>query len=216
MSRLVDAPASIREAYSRKAAADFPARVAVLRLQEGGYRSATVWNAPRYGRYTVMTTRDAESEDDFRRMNQWPQIRAVGPMSRLLFPQTIESDKDLREAAARMQADVLLLYTFETTFRVQDHEVGPLNLIALGTLPNQEAKVVATASAVLIDVRTGYLYALAEATAEESQRSSIWSSDSAVDASRLRAEREAFMRLVDELEIAWRGVVREHVPGETS
>jgi hypothetical protein len=55
------------------------------------------------------------------------------------------------------------------------------------------------------------VYGIAESTAAEEQRASVWSSEDAVEASRLRAESEAFQGLLNEYEKLWRGIIREHV-----
>ncbi len=77
-------------------------------------------------------------------------------------------------------------------------------------LPTKEAKVTLTASAGLFDVRTGYVYGLAEATAQEKQIASSWNSEDAVDQSRQRAERKAFDQLLSEIEGTWGKVLREY------
>ncbi len=93
---------------------------------------------------------------------------------------------------------------------MEDHEVGPLGVISLGMLPNHEARVTSTCSAALMDVQTGYIYGLAEATGRHNQLASYWRSSDAVDSSRVKAEQEAFSQLVPEHEKMWTGVVREY------
>jgi hypothetical protein len=70
----------------------------------------------------------------------------------------------------------------------------------------------------MFDVRTGYVYGLAELTAKESQYANLWTSQSAVDNTRLRAERKAFEQLLDEFEKTWKGVVQKQAnrPGADS
>jgi hypothetical protein len=84
-------------------------------------------------------------------------VSGVGPINRLLLPTHLETDRELREAAARMHADVLLLYTLDTTFVVED-KAAPLTVVSLGLSPNKQANVICTASALLMDTRNGYLY----------------------------------------------------------
>src|SRR5258706_577198 len=82
-------------------------------------------------------------------------------------------------------ADMLLVYAVDTTFRGQDN-AAPLSVITLGLSPNQQAQVVCTASAVLMDTRNGYIYGVAEATDRGTQLTSAWTSGSAVDQARTR------------------------------
>lgn len=206
----------IQELLERQPAAPFPARVAVVRVQGPGYTS---YSSQSYGqgRYSVVTTRDVERDEHFERIAALPMVAGVAPLNRLIIPPRLSSDRELRQAAAAVKADLLLIYTLDTAFRVKDHDIGPLGTITLGILPSKEARVTTTASAAIYDVRTGFIYGLAEATARESQLASAWTSREAVDDSRQRAERGAFERLVDEITKTWSDVIAEHahrpVPG---
>jgi hypothetical protein len=139
-------------------------------------------------------------------------VSGVGPINRLLLPTHLETDRELREAAARMHADVLLLYTLDTTFQVED-KAAPLTVVSLGLSPNKQAKVLCTASALLMDTRNGYLYGVAEATDHQDQFTSAWTSATAVDQTRRRTESKAFGKLVGELEKTWAGVVQTYARG---
>ena len=105
---------------------------------------------------------------------------------------------------------MLLVYTLDTGFKVENKAVGPLTVISLGVLPTKKARVTTTASAALLDVRTGFIYGLAEATAIEEQRASVWSTADAIDSARKEAESAAFQKLVGEIARFWDDVVRTH------
>ena len=77
-------------------------------------------------------------------------------------------------------------------------------------LPDRDAKVTSTASALFIDVRTGFVYGLADATAKASQLTNAWDSADAVDRKRLDAERQAVQELVGNLGITWSGIVKQY------
>ncbi len=51
--------------------------------------------------------------------------------------------------------------------------LGPLSLITLGLLPDKKAFVSSTTSGALVDVRTGFLYGVSEATEREEQLATI-------------------------------------------
>jgi len=199
----------IEKALTRKPAAAFPARLAVVRVQASGYRS---YGNQGYGtgKYSIVTTRDIEEEKDFDRIKNFPMVAGVATMNRLLLPANLDSDMPLRQAAASLQADMLLLYTLDTSFHIDETNLGPFSVITLGFLPNKEAIVTATASAVFYDVRTGFVYGLAESTAREQQRANVWTTQSAIDNSRLAAEKKAFEQLLDELSKTWKGVTEQH------
>ncbi|MFB2802484.1 hypothetical protein [Shewanella seohaensis] len=67
-----------------------------------------------------------------------------------------------------------------------------------------------TVSAALFDVRTEYLYGLAESTAKESRNASVWSTSDAVDDLRRVTEKQAFLQLIPEIEKTWAGVIAEY------
>jgi hypothetical protein len=128
----------------------------------------------------------------------------------MLLPGQLTSARDLRQTAATLKADLLLVYTLETGFNIENTDVGPLAVISLGFLPTKNARVTSTASAALFDVRTGFVYGVAEASAVEAQRATFWSSADAVDSARRKAESEAFRKLAREIEKLWHGVLRTH------
>lgn len=194
---------TIAREMDRKPAASFPATIAVVRVQDRGYRSYGTYGYD-YGGYSVVGVRETEMDTDLQQFAQLPMVRGVLPLNRLVIHQ-IESERDLRESAARVQADMLLLYTFDTKFGVES-TVPALGVITLGLFPNDEARVTSTASAALVDTRTGYIYMLAEATADTRQLANAWTSRDAVDQSRRRAERDAFEQLTEQIRRGWKDV----------
>ena len=138
-------------------------------------------------------------------------VSGIAPIGRLLLPPNLDSDQQLREAAAKLQADMLLIYTLDTTFTTED-KAAPLSVISLGLSPNQQVRVNCTASAVLMDTRNGYVYGLAEASDQKNQMTNTWQSDVAVDETRRATESAAFDKLVGDLETTWKGVVARYAP----
>lgn len=206
---LSKADEDIAEVMKREPASPFPVRLAVARVQIPGYSTHNTYCYGK-GRYCLVTTREIETDQDFERVSRLPMVSHVAPLGRMLVAEEIDSVKDLRLGAATLKADMLLIYSIDTRFNVDSTDIGPLALISLGFLPNKKARVNSTASAALIDVRTGFVYGVAEATASEDQRSSRWSTDDAIETSRLKAEGTAFQGLLGEVEKLWKGVVEEH------
>jgi hypothetical protein len=202
----------IGEALAREPAASFPARLIVTRVQGPGYVS---YSSRGYGRgnYSVLTTRDMETEEDFRRIAAMPGIASVGPLSRVLLPAELNTTRELRTAAAQLRGDVILLYTVDTSFRTDTLRIGPLQAVSLGFFPNKKAHVTSTCAAVFLDVRTGYVYGVAEATSTEEQRSGYWNTQAAIEAARATAERAAFTAALTEIEIVWEAVLAQHATG---
>ena len=82
------------------------------------------------------------------RISKLPDVAGMITLSRLLLPPVLQSDKDLREAAARLKADMLLIYTFDTSFHNNDESMS-LNVITLGLSPTRKVFVHVTASALV-------------------------------------------------------------------
>jgi len=201
----------IQAAFDRKPLASFPANVAVVRIQAPGYRSETAqsWGD---GSFSIVTTRDVESEESVTKLRKLPHIRGIATLGRLVTPGKLDSDQELRRAAASLQCDLLLVYTFDTTFHDRDL-ASPISVITLGLAPTQATKVVTTASAVLLDTRNGYVYGLAEASATRKGLATAWNTTSSIDGDRQKTETEAFEKLVENIETVWKGVIEEFGPG---
>jgi hypothetical protein len=200
--------ANVAEALNRKPAASFPARLIVARVQASGYETPSNQGYGAGG-YTVLTTRDIETEADFARLAKMPGVAAVGALSRLLLPTQLENASQLRTAAAQLHGDILMLYTLDTSFRTDTQKIGPLQLVSLGFFPNKKSNVTATCSVAFMDVRTGFVYGVAESTATESQRSDLWGTQSAIEKARLAAERNSFAGALSEVEKTWSSIYSE-------
>ncbi|MEZ9525291.1 hypothetical protein [Enterovibrio norvegicus] len=190
-------------------ASAFPARLAIVRIQASGYSSRTN-DSYGSGNFSVVTVRDIEDEDDIKHLQTLPMVAGIAPLNRVLIQSNLQSIKDLRLSAARLKADMLLIYSVNTAFHVESTSLGPLSVITLGTLPNHQAYVSATTSGALIDVRTGYVYGASEATEREQQRSNVWSTQDAIDAARIRAESASFKAFIKDFEIMWGSVVQQY------
>lgn len=199
----------INDLMQKEPAARFPANISVARVQAPGYQSYKV-NSYGTGRYSVVTTRDVETEQDFERISKLPKVAGLAPLNRILLPTNLDSIKSLREASARLKADILLIYTFDTSFHAGEQKFAPLNVISLGFLKNKEVTVTTTVSAAFFDVRTEYLYGLSEATAKESKNASVWSTSDAVDDMRVLTEKQGFQKLLPEIEKTWNGIIKQY------
>lgn len=198
--------ASVQQHLDKKPLLTFPATLAVVRVQAGNYTS---YSYSRYGRtentrgaYSVITLRDIETEADFQTLRNLPQVRGVAPLKRILLDNSLNTDLELRNAAAKLHCNLLLFYTFDTSFKTDTH-IRPLGLITLGLFPNKDARVTSTASAVLMDVNNGYLYSVLESTAHNNQLANAWSSEEAIDQVRRKTERQAFEQLLSEFQSEW-------------
>src|SRR5690349_3131493 len=203
---------NVAEAMARKPAASWPARIIAARVQGAGYQSYSNRSYGQ-GRYSVVTTRDIETEADFARLGAMPQVAAVGALNRLLLPGNLESADELRTAAAQLQGDIVFMYTIDTSFRTDTQQIGPLQLVSLGFFPNKKAKVTTTCATAFLDTRTGYVYGVSESTAVEEQRSDVWNSQEALEKARARSERAAFTAALGDVEKLWASIAGRHEAG---
>jgi hypothetical protein len=201
----------IAEVLKREPTASFPAHIVIARIESPGYYTRRAQCVGR-GRMCVVTTHEIETDKDFDRIASLPMVADAAPIGRLLLPEQIDSVRDLRLGAARLKADMLLVYSIDTRFHVEAGDLAPLELVSLGFFPNRKARVTATASAALFDVRTGFVYGVAESSATEEQRTTIWASEDVIDHARLRAEGAAFQGLLSEYEKLWQRLVRKQAP----
>lgn len=207
---------SVQKLLDKKPLITFPASIAIARVQAPDYTNYYFSHRIYYhpyaadnSTYSVVTTPDVETEADFDQLTKLPGIAGIAPVRRILLNGPLVNDLQLREAAAKIHANLLLVYTFDTAFDVETH-VRPLSLISLGTFPNKNAHVTCTASALLMDTNNGYIYSVLESTATEHQPANAWTSDEAVDDARKRAERKAFADLIGQFKTEWPNVVETY------
>jgi len=203
----------ISKVLSNKPTAEFPVTIAVARIQAPkytnyrySYRNAEQAN----GNFSMILTRETDEEKQIQEIGKLKGIKQISPFNRLLLPYNYTSIKDLRLAAAKMKAQMLLVYTFDTEFVIDSKNYGPQNVFALGYLKNKEVKVRTTSSAALFDVQTEYLYGLAEATEEVEKKSNIWKENQDVDQLRIDSEKKSFEKLSREIEKMWDGIYQEY------
>jgi hypothetical protein len=137
-------------------------------------------------------------------------VLGVIPLSQLTLPASLNSFNDLLAAAGRMQSDILLAYTFDTRFHIENETFAPEQKITLGVLPGRQARVTCTASALFADVRDGYIYGLAEGTASQYSSMTKWTRPADADATRLEVERAAFEMMMRDAKHTWSRIVGQY------
>src|SRR5438477_6276854 len=140
------------------------------------------------------------------RLGKLAQVGGLITISSLLLPRNFQSDLELREAAAKLKADMVLLYTFDTSFHNNDESIA-LNVVTLGLSPTRKVFVHVAASALLIDTRTGFIYSALEANEKREVRTNAWESRETADRARRDAEKAAFKSLAGEFEKNWSKIV---------
>lgn len=198
----------IKQELERKPLATFPANICIARVQGNEYHNY-YHRGYGNGAYSVVTTRDVETDEQLQRIEDLPMVAGVATVNRMILPSDLKSDMELRQAAAKLHAQILLLYTFDTRF-YDENNASPADVITFGFGNHKKIRITVTASAALLDVRNGYVYGVAEATAQHEQPTSSWNNQKKADESRQQAEAEAFDQLVTELTRTWKGVVHNY------
>ncbi len=138
------------------------------------------------------------------------QIRKVAPITLLDTEHAAGSTvSQLRRAALRLNADMLLIYEVRTS-RTPTGTFPLVGLASLGVVPDSSAAYTASAVALLVDVRTSYQYATLNAQAEGSRISNMWGRSSAAYAAEMDALRETNEKLLANFASAWKEILATH------
>jgi len=206
------APPDIQAGFAAKPTNPFPAGIAVLRVQAPAYTNYYLQQrggSYGSGRYSVILAKEAGEDLQLERVSKLPQVAGLVTINRMLLPERLEGDKEIRGAASRLQADLVFLYTFDTSFFDTD-QAKPLSVITLGLSPTRKISAVTTCSALLMDTRTGYIYSAYEVTERAETFSTSWGSRDTADEARRNNERDAFKKLIDEFATTWPRVLERH------
>lgn len=128
------APVDVQEGFQREPSNPFPASIVAVRVQGRNYSNHNLSRTGGVhgdGNFTVITTREVESEADMARIQSLPQVNEVISLNRLLILQNLQTIDQLREGASTLKADLLLVYTFDTVFFDED-KARVLSTISLG------------------------------------------------------------------------------------
>ncbi len=147
-------------------------------------------------------------------LNSLPQLARTATVSPVIVGETdrehrVTADLRIREAAAKLHADAVLILSSETQ-ATDGQIVAPLSTLSLGLLPNKRYELIATALAALVDTRTGYIYGTLEKSRARSGLTMSWGSDDVIRSVRSKVERDATEKLFADFPAFWRGVVDTH------
>lgn len=206
------APPDIQAGFAAKPTNPFPASIAVVRVQAPTYTNYYLQQrggSYGSGRYSLILAKEADEDSQLERVSKLQQVAGLVTINRMLLPERLEGDKEIRGAASRLQADLLFLYTFDTSFFDTDM-AKPLSVITLGLSPTRKISAATTCSALLMDTRTGYIYSAYEVTERAETFSTSWGSRDTADEARRNNEREAFKKLIDEFTTSWPRLLQRH------
>lgn len=207
-------PPDIEAGFAARPTNPFPASIAVVRVQAPAYTNYYIQrNGGSYGsgRYSVILVKEENEDSQLERVTRLQQVAGLVSVNRLLLPERLDGDKEIRAAASRLQADLVFVYTFDTSFLDTDM-AKPLSVITLGLSPTRKISAVTTCSALLMDTRTGYIYSAYETTERDQTLSTSWGSGDTADTTRRKLEQQAFAKLIDELTASWPKLLERYPP----
>jgi uncharacterized protein YceK len=196
---------------TKRSEAKFPASLIIVRLQGSRYEDRTVQTYGS-GSYCVIMTRDAnvEKPDQIDMLGHMPLVSGIDSLRKLDLPETMENEQQLRTAALAENADMLLIYTFDDTFSNTANDT--MASFTFGLLATNNFTVSTTASAVLMDARTGLVYGAVEAISQKKGSAGANSFYSAAETVRGQVEAEAFDDLCTKTKRLWTNVVKQYAP----
>ena len=197
-------------------ATQFPAKLAVAHIQAADRAAAPSNSGYGSGRYSVVPPSGGGEDAELARLAALPQIAAVQGFNRMLLPPTLNSIRDLRVIAAKLQADLLLIYTTDIGVRSNSESGGPLATATFGLLKDKTTEMTATTSGILVDVRTGFMYGLIDSKGDAAQTRTVFhvSNRKESQALQARSEQKSLGQFVGEFERLWGGVLRRREAGE--
>lgn len=143
----------------------FPARIGLARIEKGRLSAVPQGEAE-----TWMETAQNLGSGYGEFVPVSPLVAEMVSPSRTHATQAREAVADIRRGAARQHLDYVLVYEVAANSARESNllAIADLTLIGAFVLPSRNVKVRSAASAVLLDVRNGYPYGTASATASDS------------------------------------------------
>lgn len=205
-TRRIQTDFDIEKVLDLKPLARFPATLAVVRVQSGASSSQSHGMSYGRGAYSVVLTPTVETQPHLDTIRRLPQVDGVVRLNRLVLGPSTRTDKDLRTAAAKLHADLVLVYTINTEWTI-DNDAEPLDVITFGLSKYKNVKVTSTATALLLGTHNGYIYATAEVARDKRYQDNAWRNSAQIEEAQEQLEQQAFDGLVESFVSSWPQVV---------
>ena len=187
--------------------ARFPTALAVVRVQGAAPHSRSGGVSYGRGAYRVVLTPTVETDTHLQQIGGLDEVTGIVRLNRLVLGQQLKTDKELRNAAARLHADLLLVYTINTEWTI-DEDPKPLNSITFGLSRFKNITVTSTATALLLGTHNGFVYATSEVTREKKYKDNAWRNSEQIEEAQEQLEQQAFDGLVESFTDSWPQVLR--------
>lgn len=205
-TRQIQTDYEIEQALDLLPLARFPATLAVVRVQSAASSSRSHGMSYGRGAYSVVLTPTVETQAHLGEIRGLPMVRGVVRLNRLVLGQHTRTNKDLRTAAARLHADLVLVYTINTEWTI-DNDAKPIDAITFGFSRYKNVKVTSTATALLLGTHNGYIYATAEVARDKQYMDNAWRNSEQIEEAQETLEQQSFDGLVQDLVDAWPAMI---------
>lgn len=187
--------------------ARLPASVAIARVQTDRGSAGEASLTFRNGRFVGVRhlVRD-HHEKALIELEGIVDVVPLAPPPSVAGAKHIDVIEAIRHEALRAKAELLLLLTFETDAESRNL-LPPLSLLTLGTLPQDVASADCAGHAVLMDARTGHVFAYGSVEKDAWQIANAWTAREATDDSARRSERKVLSELIARLKPQWPAIV---------
>lgn len=185
--------------------AEFPVHLAVARIQ---MPCDSYYYADQVSTYAVASVRDVESGSDVS-FEALEGIAQIVPINHMLLGGQQKDPDMLRRAAASLKAQMVFVYTLDTRLSEEDWS-SPISIATLGMAPTVTTRVTTTASGVLLDTQTGYVYGAVEATSSKSQKAAFLTRENAWDQCQRQTEKQAYEKLFEQFKAYWKDVYLQY------
>lgn len=185
---------AIEESSHARPTVRFPARVAVARIEASG------------GGFRMIPETDVENTGHAAAATSLPGVAGLVSLNRVALVSEVKSYRELDAEARKVGADMVAIYRFEASDRSSDAFL-PLSVATLGLAPTNSYTVTATATLMVRDARTGYLYGVMEETATNKGLTAGMDLHNAQERSKRNAKKKALDQLTAKLPVFWNGVL---------
>ena len=172
----------------------FPARVAVARIEASG------------GGFRMIPDTDVENAEHAAAAASLPGVAGIVSLNRVALVSEVKSYRELDAEARKVGADLVAVYRFDASDRSSDVFL-PLSVATLGLAPTNPYSVTATATLMVRDARTGYLYGVMEESATNKGLTAGMDLHNAQERSKRNAKKKALDQLTAKLPVFWNGVM---------
>ena len=188
--------AAHQESRTARPTVQFPARLAVAGIESG------------YSGYRLKREHDVEQSHHIEAVGRLPGVSGIVNLNQVGLVADLKDYAQLDHEARKLGADLLAVYRIEESVNSTDY-VPLLSFATLGLVPTKPYELTATASLVIRDARTGYVYGVLEEKAEGSGMMAEMDTYDIQARAMRKAKIEALDKLTDGLPAFWETVRRK-------